>query len=157
GDSVPMWVADARKALRDGEGGESWDRVVELWWAVEEKGAFQGPGKGVAAKIRPAQVGGWIQRARTGGPSPAVKDLYAFTVQWWKWWVAMNPGWRARIDGGKRLEKGGEGEWGSVAQTGPNGLLNVLICLRWWRDELRQGDAATEWAEAVDDVRWVLE
>lgn len=38
---------------------------------------------------------------------------------------------------------------------GQNGLICALICLRWWRDKLRDGDLA-DWEEAVADVHWVL-
>ncbi|KAJ7015760.1 hypothetical protein C8F04DRAFT_985006, partial [Mycena alexandri] len=86
---------------------------------------------------------------------PAVTDVYAFAAQWWVWWVSINPAWRERV--GDRLAKAGEGDWKSVAQTGPNGMLNVLICLRWWYDTLKN-DASeiVKWKEAVDDVEWAM-
>ncbi|KAJ7015993.1 hypothetical protein C8F04DRAFT_919604, partial [Mycena alexandri] len=74
-------------------------------------------------------------------------------------WVEINPKWRTRTAGvATRLEKEGEGDWASVASTGPNGILNILICLRWWRDAL-SGDEAEigRWKEALEDVVWALE
>jgi hypothetical protein len=79
--------------------------------------------------------------------------MYTFAAGWWKWWEAINPSWCKR-DAGGRLNKEGDGDWGSIAQTGPNGMLNVLICLRWWRDALR-GDLGG-WEEAPQVVEWAL-
>ncbi|KAJ6514840.1 hypothetical protein C8R47DRAFT_961572 [Mycena vitilis] len=152
-DGVPKWAADARVTLQSGGGGELWEEVVEMWWVREKAASFDGPAKGPMAKIRPKQVAGWVGRARTGGPNPPIVDLIAFAAGWWKWWVAINPPWR-QTNEGKRLKTEGEGDWGSAAQTGPNGLLNVLICLRWWRDASRSD--LSEWREALEDVVWAL-
>ncbi|KAJ7838440.1 hypothetical protein B0H13DRAFT_1643265 [Mycena leptocephala] len=156
-NGVPKWAADARDLLRDGPGGAVWDGVLEEWWKHEEAAAFTGPPKGQQPKSRPKQVQGWIARARTGGPNPALIDVFAFASQWWTWWKALNPEWRR--DGavnGERLARSGEGEWGPIVQTGPNGFLNVLICLRWWRDVINAGEMGA-WEEALNDIKWVLE
>ena len=41
--------------------------------------------------------------------------------------------------------------------TGPNGHLNVLVCLRWWRNALRDDTDVGGWDTAVADVKWALE
>ncbi|KAK6964698.1 hypothetical protein R3P38DRAFT_3247816 [Favolaschia claudopus] len=157
---VPKWAPHSRKLLETGEGGEAWNKVVEGWWKREEKAAFKGPKTGAAAKDRPGEIKGWIARARTGGPQPPIKDLFTFSGTWWNWWMKLNPGWRAKAYDGRRLLKEGEGEWKVLqSQTGPNGLLNALICLRWWRDVLGENAGQREqkeWAEAVEEVNWVL-
>jgi hypothetical protein len=38
--------------------------------------------------------------------------------------------------------------------SGQNGFLNMLMCLKWWRDAMDAG--SLDWDEAVDDVTWVL-
>ncbi|KAJ7925477.1 hypothetical protein B0H13DRAFT_1600421 [Mycena leptocephala] len=155
-DGVPHWAAGARAALEEGGGGEVWDRVVDMWWKNEQAVGFAGPGKGQAAKMRPAQVAAWIARAREGGPRPALVDVFDFASKWWRWWSALNPKWRRTgATPGERLVKSGEGEWGGTVQTGPNGLLNVLICLRWWKDAIKD-DELGAWEEALSDVEWVL-
>ncbi|KAJ7642655.1 hypothetical protein DFH06DRAFT_1334041 [Mycena polygramma] len=136
-DGIPKWAAEARETLRTGSGGEKWEKVVELWWTRETAAAFGGPPKGAKPNLRPKEVKGWVARARTGGPSPAIVDVYSFAADWWKC-----------------LKKEGEGDWGSAAHTGPNGMLNVLVCLHWWRDVLR-GEFG-DWEEALADVEWVL-
>ncbi|KAJ7164816.1 hypothetical protein C8R43DRAFT_878563 [Mycena crocata] len=140
-----------------GGGGDAWAELVGLWWQHEKAAGFDGPKKGKNVKMRPEEVKGWVGRARQGGPSPPIGDLYAFITVWWRWWVSINPGWRARKGTPERLERTGEGDWSCLSgETGPNGLLNVLVCLRWWRDLLRGDLDAAGWDDAVSDVLWVL-
>ncbi|KAK7055631.1 hypothetical protein R3P38DRAFT_3170305 [Favolaschia claudopus] len=156
---VPKWAPHCRKLLETGEGGELWKKVVEAWWKREEKANFKGPSQGAAAKERPSEIKGWIARARVGGPQPPIKNVFNFTATWWVWWMRLNPTWREKVCDGRRLAKEGEGDWKVLAsQTGPNGLLNALICLRWWRDVLGSNDEREikEWLEAVEEVDWVL-
>ncbi|KAK7027869.1 hypothetical protein R3P38DRAFT_3521484 [Favolaschia claudopus] len=166
-NGVAHWALSAKSQLLAGEGDDMWTNVVALWWKREEQAGFDGPAKAIGTKFRPAQVSGWINRARVGGPQPAILDVYAFAAQWWQYWVAINPEWRTRLEGGggTRLGKEGQGDWGTLkGQTGKNGLLNVLICLRWWKDVLRigsvgapEGILSKQWQEAVGDLLWVLE
>ncbi|KAJ7612425.1 hypothetical protein DFH06DRAFT_1344957 [Mycena polygramma] len=100
---------DTRETLQAGGGGEIWEKVVDMWWMREKAAAFGGPPKGPMANLWPKEVKGWVARARTGGPSPAIVDVYAFAASWWKWWVAINPPWR-QLEGGNRLKKEGEGD-----------------------------------------------
>ncbi|KAK7064878.1 hypothetical protein R3P38DRAFT_2757470 [Favolaschia claudopus] len=160
-NGVPLWASSSRGQLLEGGGGEVWEAVVDLWWRLETAAKFKGPAKGANVSIRPAEVKGWVARARTGGPVPAVKDLMGFTSTWWKWWCAINPKWRTRLRDGHRLtQESDDGKsWDGLAkQTGPNGLLLALICLRWWKDAAAampvMGDAG--WEEAVKEVHWTL-
>jgi hypothetical protein len=153
---IPHWAAEARVTLQ-GEGGVVWGRVLEMWWKCEEAAQFNGPPRGQSPKNRPAQVAAWIARAREGGPKPAIVDVFAFASKWWSWWIEINPEWRRNSKNAEeRLAKSVAGEWGGTVQTGANGLLNVLICLRWWRDAIRDTELPA-WEEAVGDVHWVLE
>ncbi|KAJ7019133.1 hypothetical protein C8F04DRAFT_976131 [Mycena alexandri] len=158
-DNVPKWAADAHATLLTGGGGEVWAKVVTYWWDYEKAANFLGPNKGKGTGKRPKEVSGWISRARTGGPSPAIVDVCSFASRWWVWWLEINPDWRARTGGVvQRLRKDGSGDWDSVASTGPNGMLNILICLRWWYDALGGNeDGMAEWKEALEDVQWALE
>ncbi|KAK7018520.1 hypothetical protein R3P38DRAFT_2784329 [Favolaschia claudopus] len=158
------WATQSRELLLkedDGAkweaGGEKWEGMVSKWWANEEAASFTGPAKGVGTKVRPKQVGAWIKRGRTGGPEPAIGDVSAFSVGWWVWWVEINPKWRKRVEGGRRLARDTTaGDWTELqSQTGPNGLLNALICLRWWKDATR--GESDDWNEALEDVSWVLD
>ncbi|KAJ7434268.1 hypothetical protein B0H11DRAFT_1757810 [Mycena galericulata] len=106
--------------------------------------------KGFAPKGRPEEIKGWVKCARRS--TPIIKDVASFAAKWKGWWRAINPQWRAGPDGGLlRVEKGG---WEGMRMLGANGFLNVLICLKWWRD----GDAARgDWEDSVPDVTWAIE
>jgi hypothetical protein len=91
----------------------------------------------------------WVQRARIG--TPEIKNVETFAKEWAAWWQDINPAWRKTS---LPMEKK-DGPWAFMDLPGPNGFLNVLICLKWWRERL-QGDSE-EWKEAVNDVTWVLE
>lgn len=56
-----------------------------------------------------------------------------FSTDWWAWWKAINPGWRLK-DGALLQE--GAGSWDVLRNPGQNGLLNVVVCLKWWHDKL---------------------
>jgi hypothetical protein len=97
-------------------------------------------------------VAWWIQRARKG--TPPIPDVGEFTDQWRDWWRALNPEWRGGDGGEMRREDGRE--WDVLKVPGVNGLLSVLMCLRWWKGELAGADDKG-WKEAVADVTWVLQ
>ncbi|KAJ7026593.1 hypothetical protein C8F04DRAFT_1267961 [Mycena alexandri] len=158
-DGTPKWGADARVRLQSGGGGVDWEYVVGAWWEAELAASFSGPAKGQSVSLRPPQVSKWVGRGRTGDPSPPLVDLYEFATQWWRWWCALNPEWR-RGGGptGGRLHRT-DGDWGGTMQAGPNGFLNVLMCLRWWRDAIKSNEPQLvhAWDEAVADVRWAVQ
>lgn len=109
---------------------------------------------GLPSTHRPEQIAIWIQN-RHCLPSHRqiiIKDLGIFVAAFWKWWDAINPPWRIRVDG--RLKVGGAGSWASLHKPGQNGFLSVLQCLSWWRGLLDAG--AEDWDSAVEDVVWVL-
>jgi hypothetical protein len=98
--------------------------------------------------LRPVQVGAWVQRARSGKPD--IKDVEEFAQSWTRWWQEINPLWRKGITPMPRID----GCWSSMDLPGPNGFLNVLVCLKWWRERLQEESEG--WKEAVGDVKWVL-
>ncbi|KAJ7030998.1 hypothetical protein C8F04DRAFT_960955 [Mycena alexandri] len=139
---------------------EIWKTLVGLWWEKEKACAFAGPSRGYT-EGRPIQVSEWVRYARKAPVKPPIDDVEAFGQKWWEWWVLMNPNWRERSSFAPRthprLEQtaGGE-EWGAVDYSGPNRILNVLICLRWWKDAMGPNDDEEYWVEAVEDVIWAL-
>ncbi|KAJ7909805.1 hypothetical protein B0H13DRAFT_1616253 [Mycena leptocephala] len=98
------------------------------------------------------------ETARGGqGVGPACAEIHArnrqrdaFGEQWWAWWIDINPAWRQTA---LPMSRDGDGSWTSLDFAGPNGFLNVLMCLKWWFDK----DGGTKrWKEGVEDVKWVL-
>ncbi|KAJ6622034.1 hypothetical protein B0H10DRAFT_1651923, partial [Mycena sp. CBHHK59/15] len=96
---------------------------------------------------RPKEISGWVKGARRAAPRVVVAS---FSAAWWKWWRDINPKWR-EVNGG--LVKEGEGSWATLDVPGQNGFLNVIVCLKWWREELN--GPSKDWEEAVADVTWV--
>ncbi|KAJ7725578.1 hypothetical protein B0H16DRAFT_1736105 [Mycena metata] len=155
---VPKWAGDALAGLEDVQldsGWTGWEGMINLWWNIESAGGFAA-GKKLSTTNRPTEVQWWIQRARKG--TPPIKDPAAFAGSWTRWWCGLNPTWR-RGDGGidAMLKEGGgeEGEWDALDVRGVNGLLSVLMCLKWWRNAVEEEEK--DWVMAVADVTWVLE
>lgn len=55
---------------------------------------------------------------------------------------------------GRRVIDDKEG-WGHLDTTGLNGMLNVLISVRWWKDALGE-ETAPKWDAAVTEVSSAL-
>ena len=71
--------------------------------------------------------------------------------EWWAWWRILNPDWRQRNG---ELVQEGEGSWDVLRCLGQNGLLNVVVCLKWWFSSMET--PSDGWKRAVADVKWVL-
>ncbi|KAJ7448163.1 hypothetical protein FB451DRAFT_1053973, partial [Mycena latifolia] len=155
GEEVPGWAVTAQETLAQGECCEMWAVILEMWWERETAHQFQGPARG-HTEGRPEQVARWTARARKGGPKPPIEDAGAFGKLWWKWYVVMNPEWRLASNMGRLDKLEDQEDWGALGNTGPNGMLNMLICLRWWCDALEEGDALAYQA-ALEEVYWGLE
>ncbi|KAJ7449741.1 hypothetical protein B0H11DRAFT_1928524 [Mycena galericulata] len=143
------WAVNGKKILEKGAMGTNWAVLLQLWWKLEESSSFQTSTKTHPAKRRPKQVGVWVKNARVGTPDLSPQG---FGREWWGWWESINPEWRLREG---KLVREGEGDWGQLRCPGANGFLNVIICLKWWRDAMEEG--SEEWELAVADVTWVLE
>ncbi|KAJ7019716.1 hypothetical protein C8F04DRAFT_875880, partial [Mycena alexandri] len=102
------------------------------------------------AKKRPDEVHTWVSRARN--TIPAITNLESFIKAFKSWWVDINPPWRKTS---LPMVKNAGGPWTSMDIPGPNGFLNVLMCLKWWRGAM--DEESEEWKEALEDVKWVLE
>ncbi|KAJ7721060.1 hypothetical protein DFH07DRAFT_760629 [Mycena maculata] len=131
--------------------GEQWEKAVALWWAIEESTEFETKVRSLPTPNRPAQVGAWVKTARSKTPGVT---LPTFSKEWKAWWCAINPSWRRRNG---ELVREGTGPWKVLRHPGPNGLLNILVCLKWWHGELETDGPNEEWNGAVEDVVWALE
>jgi hypothetical protein len=66
--------------------------------------------------------------------------------------VDINPAWRNEQ---RPMKREGGSSWSTLDIPGQNGFLNLLMCLKWWRDAMEV--PSPDWEEAVDDVTWVLQ
>ncbi|KAJ7815063.1 hypothetical protein B0H14DRAFT_2375614, partial [Mycena olivaceomarginata] len=143
------WVKKAEKLLQGDSFGPLWTQLVAQWRLREEQTGFETSTKSHSAKLRPAQVGAWVQRARAGAPD--IKDTAVFAKEFKAWWQDINPAWRKISLPMPR--KGGP--WTFMQVPGQNGFLNVLMCLKWWTEKI--SDESEDWKDAVEDIMWVLE
>ncbi|KAJ7805534.1 hypothetical protein B0H14DRAFT_2180549, partial [Mycena olivaceomarginata] len=105
--------------------------------------------KSLPTTLRPKAVGVWVKNARKGVPKIGLSG--EMEDQWWAWWKGINPSWRVR-DG--ELLQTGDGSWDVLKCPGQNGLLNVVITLKWWHGSMET--PSESWEHAVADVEWVL-
>ncbi|KAJ7081913.1 hypothetical protein C8R43DRAFT_844090, partial [Mycena crocata] len=144
------WAVKARQLLASTEMGPSWTTLLDAWWTREEGFGFEGGRSSHSTLKRPGCVGDWVQRARRENFAPGIKDPVQFGHQFQEWWIDINPEWRR---GENRLVRDKEGVWESMDFPGANGFLNVIVCLKWWRDACTE--ESQQWRDAVDDVTWV--
>lgn len=107
-----------------------------------------GPNYPPMTNIRPAEVRSWMKNHRKWADEP-IKDLGVFTTAWWAWWSALQPPTRFKTGNCGMMPSTYTMEWGSLRKSGKNGLLLIILTLRWWGVESR---ASKEWQKAVDDV-----
>ncbi|KAJ7576558.1 hypothetical protein C8J56DRAFT_749503, partial [Mycena floridula] len=135
-----------------------WKALVSKWRAWEESFDFIQAGhdkkKLDGVKDRPAAVQWWISRGRQG--KLPIGDLWEFSINWWKWWIQVNPEWREKTEDG-RLKTSGDGPWDKLKISGVNGVLSPPVCLCWWfsADDNVREDARC--SSAVTDMTWVLD
>ncbi len=68
----------------------------------------------------------------------------------------MQPDWR-ELDARGRPSQAMDAQdnWDKLSRPGQNGLLMVLLALLWWREAATPATEA-DWAEAAQDVAWVI-
>ncbi|KAJ7161805.1 hypothetical protein C8R43DRAFT_1123523 [Mycena crocata] len=149
---VPKWVSKGRETLEAGtdDWNGGWNKLVVLWWSLETSTKFaSSPRVGLPTAERPAEIPWWTSRARSGNPT--ISNVENFVAVFKNWWFLINPSWRQNEDGSLKLEE--DGSWEELRKPGANGLLNVLICLKWWRERMD----GLGWDDVVADVTWVIE
>ncbi|KAJ7888051.1 hypothetical protein B0H14DRAFT_2562434 [Mycena olivaceomarginata] len=120
--AVGVWVKNTRKGVSNiGSSGGLGSRI--LW--CQSRG-------------NPAMSLCWNE-ARCG----FALNIGEMEVQWWAWWIGINPSWRV-----------GDGSWDVLKCPGQNRLLNVVITLKWWHGSMET--LSESWKCAVGDVEWVL-
>lgn len=108
--------------------------------------------------LRPLEVREWMRASRGWADRNVV--LKDYEMVWWNWWSALQPSSRfepspsrssLQVNSASRsiLPPTYLMDWESIRKPGKNGLILVIMSLRWW------GVASTasgQWQKAVDDV-----
>ncbi|KZP14612.1 hypothetical protein FIBSPDRAFT_751613 [Athelia psychrophila] len=143
-----------------GRWGTHWEHCVTVFLELEQQAGFtlklyQLP----KSPQRPAALAQWVHSKRvTSGPiwdALNIGDASQFTVVWWDWWASIQPAGRA-TGNSISLNKADGLDWTRICKPGPNGLLNVLVALVWWRNMTHSGVATQKWGKAVVDVAWAM-
>ncbi|KAJ7053257.1 hypothetical protein C8F01DRAFT_943388, partial [Mycena amicta] len=134
--------------------GKAWTALVEQWYAREKATNFvKAAGfKSSKQNPRPKQVSEWVNSGRRASFKPRISNASAFGQVVVQWWYDVNPEWR-RQSKWTLLKQAGD--YRSLEVPGPNGFLNILICLKWWADA-SPGRAGAKWDAAVDEIAWTL-
>ncbi|KAJ7814387.1 hypothetical protein B0H14DRAFT_2604147 [Mycena olivaceomarginata] len=132
---------EAAKILLDRVGmGPDWGAargaVVDAGRALEIHDIDKLKTRSHPTKGRPAAVGIWVKNVWKGTPDIGTPE--AIEKGWWAWWKEINPE-----------------SWMVLRCLGQNGLLNVMVCLKWWYCAMETPSEA--WRSVVLDVKWVLE
>ena len=104
---------------------------------------------------RPNGLAEWIKRARTSTYEPSIQDAAKYGDKWYAWWYAIQPE-SQHIRGSHLLLWKGRHNLSNVVLCGPNGFLNVVKSLSWWKNTITLGSDTEDWDDAVADVLWVL-
>ncbi|KAF8228037.1 hypothetical protein L208DRAFT_1048235, partial [Tricholoma matsutake] len=84
----------------------------------------------------PAALSEWLHTRDYFHP-PEIPDPAAFGLEWLVWWNALQPAWRkAQTHGALPVAldpkcPSNHNLW-SLCKGGPNGLVTVLISLKYW-------------------------
>lgn len=98
-------------------------------------------------KLRPKVVHDWMRVSRRWADQDIV--LGDFGVKWWKWWTALQPPSRVQEDNPEMIPPTYLMNWEGIHKPGKDGLILVILTLRWWGVASSTSD---EWKKAVDDV-----
>ncbi|KAJ7111418.1 hypothetical protein C8R44DRAFT_883216 [Mycena epipterygia] len=141
------WVMEGKKSLLvDMPSGGVWGALVGSWWGLEKAARFQTSRKTLQGSRRPDEISYWAKHRREWMPT-IDQD---FPKKFWEWWMSLNP---TCVHGGTLVRAEADGCWSLLQCLGCNGLLNVLMCLKWWRGLLAMD--SEEWLSAVADTTFV--
>ncbi|KAF8221953.1 hypothetical protein L208DRAFT_1325112, partial [Tricholoma matsutake] len=115
-----------------------WNLCVTAWFAFE--GTFSAyeitSSKLPESKHRPKVLSQWLL-TRWYSDLPEISDATTFGLEWLTWWNALQPAWRKACTHGTLPvpldpKRPSTSNIQLLHKGGPNGLLTVLIGLKFW-------------------------
>ncbi|KAJ7123802.1 hypothetical protein C8R43DRAFT_958954 [Mycena crocata] len=155
------WFVAAHASMTAVDLGCHFNALLEAWTRVEDASRFEQGMQKLSNRVRPKEVGIWINKQR--GKIPEVKEVGEYAAAWRIWWASLQPAWRVMGSDGRWEVTGGYGpdgkEWGPLFRWGVNGTLSIVASLYFWGCALPDSDpdARTSWETEVQDVVWMLE
>ncbi|KAJ7678248.1 hypothetical protein DFH06DRAFT_975852 [Mycena polygramma] len=166
------WFQGVYGEITKAELGDTYNGLLRLLIGVERSyGFIVGSPRGLTSTNRPIQVSKWVGQGRglrggwmSNGVGPTIDSVAVFDAEWWKWWGAMQPGWRVKDVGTPgRFTRGtyaaaDKANWASLRHPGQNGIVSLVATLYWWGKAVQKGgrEERESWAEAVADVKWMV-
>lgn len=160
----PKWLSRAVQ-LFDINLGPKWIRAVGLWYTIEESFGFADrrrfPDK---EKHRPDAIAQWQKNDRSTSWRPGRVQFESYGHDFWAWWLAIQPTRRANGGTDRSIRDVTVFDKSVFDFYGALGMLQVIAALFFWGNAIvedrKVGGRAGEdgsWAEALDDVVWVME
>ncbi|KAF5348176.1 hypothetical protein D9757_014680 [Collybiopsis confluens] len=160
----PKWLSDAYTTLTS-EGTPNhplWRQALRDLVTLERYHEFEdrviSKGSTFSSAGRPKAFSWWFRNRKPIGRLPPTEmfgKTDEFATQWWQWYSIINPEWRERDGSGRIVVNGsGEGEWDEFDLPGQNGMLSLLVSLRWWYHLLPT--PSDDWILALRDVSWLI-
>ncbi|KAF9545572.1 hypothetical protein CPC08DRAFT_649322 [Agrocybe pediades] len=154
-----MWFTSALAYLEDNNADPCWVQLVSMWQTFEEKQGHHATSHRLPATKRPESMTKWLS-GRKYHALPKITKPDAFSTSWLAWWNDLQPQWRRSLDNGLPApfpECAVNQNPASMKNIkgGPNGLVAVIIGLKWWMPSPGSEFAET-WTKAVLDVTETL-
>ncbi|ESK81780.1 hypothetical protein Moror_5370 [Moniliophthora roreri MCA 2997] len=155
-----QWARDAFGILTTGEALVQqlvWQHILHQYFTLQGIYSFVNPDKyRLPANLQPNKFSQWFKEGRKPAFPSNIQSLGKFIESFWEWWNTLNPDWQERIEG-RRMLRARNGEWKELRYSGQNGLILLMVGLRWWfmlEGKKRRSD---NWNEMAQDILWVLE
>ncbi|KZP06502.1 hypothetical protein FIBSPDRAFT_902743 [Athelia psychrophila] len=141
--------------------GRDWTDSINLFMELHQLSGFPETHRDVSfpphINIRPQEIGKWMTSHRKWADM-LISDVPAYAVTWWAWWNVLQPSEWVSPDGMTSLPPMYDMDWACLRKAGNNGLLLVVVALRWWG---KASNASADWRKAAADFRqtlfWLLE
>ncbi|KAH9476125.1 hypothetical protein JR316_0004534 [Psilocybe cubensis] len=131
------WLLAASEYLFKDIEVEKWQECVRAWESFErmEIAEMDTSSLRLPAKGRPTALGKWLSSSRKYTAIPAIRQD-EFQKSWMTWWNSIQPAWRqTKTPNSLPLSfetAKAKDSMASLRKGGPNGLLTVMVGLKWW-------------------------
>ncbi|KAF8236840.1 hypothetical protein L208DRAFT_1192229, partial [Tricholoma matsutake] len=135
----PAWLEDSHDYLMSSDRDPIWQACIEIWLQLEKDISYYDMSsltlpKAHLSEANPGELSHWLQTHKFD-TIPDLNALPTFASQWITWWNPLQPKWRQAIQSGSlplSIRPHESRPLPSLQKGGPNGIVTVLIGLKWW-------------------------